>query len=514
MFVHAIQGRCIPSADTGRPPRAAPEVGLEELATEELTAQLQSLFEAADTNGNGAISADEFQELLVLSGLGYSEEAGSQLFHQADLNDDGKLVYAEFEVALMDILEHSQLQLGEKQLGWRLLTPNCEPPAGGWPVVYYLHGGGFSSVAAREAALDGSIEPELTAAVERGELAVAVLSYRLTSEAGQWGPADEPLPVTWPAQYEDVISQIQHIISSAEQLQLSSSKAAVWGASAGGYLAAMVATRGMKEFGIPLKAAVDFYGPIVFSELMNDVSRQPASLCPPWVLSDGSSWMEPMTDGEPESSLMGFAVNPTADHSPFFQWSAINTAVHSNPPQYAEYGERYPAAMQPTREYDTTHKKTMALASANPCVHIHPEMAPMFIAHGDNDPIVPTKQSVRLHTALQHYGIQSELHIVPNGSHGAAFQKCAGRAPGSMPVEAALAFVSRHLAGHEEQEPPTPILARRPLKEPVYPTPTDHAIPYSHYLRADSHSRASARFGRGPIATRAFLKTDVTTKEI
>ena len=43
---------------------------------------------------------------------------------------------------------------------------------------------------------------------------------------------------------------------------------------------------------------------------------------------------------------------------------------------------------------------------------------PIFIVHGDQDPIVPYKQSVHLHEKLVAAGVTCEFMTVKNGGHG------------------------------------------------------------------------------------------------
>ena len=80
----------------------------------------------------------------------------------------------------------------------------------------------------------------------------ATLDYRLTSQAGQFGAE----PVTFPAQIHDVKGAIRWLRANAAAYGLDPRRFGVWGSSAGGHLAALVATSG----GLPLvspKMSVD-----------------------------------------------------------------------------------------------------------------------------------------------------------------------------------------------------------------------------------------------------------------
>jgi len=43
---------------------------------------------------------------------------------------------------------------------------------------------------------------------------------------------------------------------------------------------------------------------------------------------------------------------------------------------------------------------------------------PVISIHGDQDPVVPLRQSVDLHAALARSGVPNELVVVKNGRHG------------------------------------------------------------------------------------------------
>ena len=113
--------------------------------------------------------------------------------------------------------------------------------AGLHPAVLMVHGGGWS--AGIRAEFD-SFAQELSA---RGMVAVTV-DYRLIGQANV-GP-NEPVA--------DVIGALNTLKSKAASLGVDPSRLAIFGASAGGHLAAMAAT----ELGSGLKAAVILWGPM------------------------------------------------------------------------------------------------------------------------------------------------------------------------------------------------------------------------------------------------------------
>jgi acetyl esterase/lipase len=54
----------------------------------------------------------------------------------------------------------------------------------------------------------------------------------------------------------------------------------------------------------------------------------------------------------------------------------------------------------------------------SPVTYLRTGLPPVFMAHGDADPVVPASQSVNLHEALDRLHVPNRLHIVPGGLHG------------------------------------------------------------------------------------------------
>jgi acetyl esterase/lipase len=55
---------------------------------------------------------------------------------------------------------------------------------------------------------------------------------------------------------------------------------------------------------------------------------------------------------------------------------------------------------------------------ASPLTYIRQGNPPVLTVHGDEDPVVPYSQSVRLHQALTHAGVKNELVTIHGGGHG------------------------------------------------------------------------------------------------
>lgn len=207
------------------------------------------------------------------------------------------------------------------------------------PVIMWIHPGGFE-----EGDKDGSAIAPLAIIniinlfqpmLERGYAAVSI-NYRLSHEA------------VFPALIYDVKTAIRWIRANGSRYNFNSNKIAAWGSSAGGYLAAMLATTGDVKnledlsMGNPdessrVTAAVDWFGPTDF--LLMDT--QHIQLGQEANVHDASS---------PESRLMGAAVTLISEKC----------------------------------------------KAASPMTYVKPGNAPIYIQQGTADPIIPYLQSVML----------------------------------------------------------------------------------------------------------------------
>src|SRR5262249_35630047 len=148
--------------------------------------------------------------------------------------------------------------VGGRDLLLDLYLPSAGP--GPFPVVVWIHGGAW---------LTGSRFPAPNAAqLTSLGFAVASVDYRLTSQAGQWGAE----PVIFPAQIHDVKGAVRWLRANAATYNLDPARFGCWGSSAGGHLAALLATSGdvpalegtvggNAGFSSAVQACADFFGP-------------------------------------------------------------------------------------------------------------------------------------------------------------------------------------------------------------------------------------------------------------
>jgi acetyl esterase/lipase len=245
------------------------------------------------------------------------------------------------------------------------------------PLIVWIHGGGWESG-------DKSNCPPL-ALVPKG-FAAASIEYRLTGVS------------PFPAQIHDCKGAIRWLRANAAKYELDPNRIGVWGASAGGHLAALLGTSaGVKELegtvggnlecSSRVQAVCDFFGP---ADL--------AALAAPGI-SAGA--MGPVT------KLLG---GPAAE------------------------------------------KKDLA-ALASPVTHVTKEAPPFLIMHGNQDRLVPLQQSQFLQDALRMAGVDSTLMVVNGAGHGFA---------GPQINAAVETFFAKNLAASTATSKPAPAAAPLP----------------------------------------------------
>ncbi|MBB5938581.1 alpha/beta hydrolase [Streptomyces zagrosensis] len=261
--------------------------------------------------------------------------------------------------------------------GFRPLTLDLVRPAkasGTVPLVIWIHGGAW---------LEGTNKrfiphfSEIPSRIVRSGYAVTFITYRLSGEAH------------FPAQLHDVKAAVRWLRHHAAELAIDASRFAVWGESAGGHLAALLALTGDDpelagdvgsiDTSDRVHAGVIWYGPT------NLLSMQSQAL-PDAVLDHDAP-------DSPESCLLGA------------------------PPQ---------------------HDATRA-AFASPVSYALPNAAPVRLVHGTADRIVPWQQSQELYQHLRSAGSEAELHLVPGADH------CFIGVPAEPLIDDALDFLGRVL---------------------------------------------------------------------
>jgi acetyl esterase/lipase len=216
---------------------------------------------------------------------------------------------------------------------------------GNYPLVVYVPGGGFV-IAPKEGGLN------LRTYVAENKFVVASVQYRTAMDGA-----------TFRDGISDVKSAIRYLRAHAKDYGIDPTHVAVWGESAGGYLAAMVGvTNGVKAFesgdnldqSSSVQAAIDKFGTSDTANVAEDFNPEMAAFAGP---------------GSPVAHYM------------------------------AENGTPFPPA-------------------SNPLTYIDKADPPFLIFHGSDDRIVSPSQTLRLHNALRAAGVSSTRYVLDGAGHG------------------------------------------------------------------------------------------------
>jgi len=231
-----------------------------------------------------------------------------------------------------------------RELHLDLYLPASRPA----PVCLWLHGGGWvrgsRTVRAAERLLP----------VARAGVAIAAVEYRFSGEA------------TFPAQLDDARAAVRWLRRNAGDLGLSADRIGVWGGSAGGHLAALLA------------------------------------LCPD------------QRDGE----LGDSSVQAAVCWFPITDLTLRDTDVPEGPPPPFLTGPP-PSPSNEARllGVESVAEAVDAARAASPVTFVHAGAPPFLLVHGANDGLVPSGHSRTLHRLLRAQGVDATLLLVPGANH-------------------------------------------------------------------------------------------------
>lgn len=211
------------------------------------------------------------------------------------------------------------------------------------PVILWLHGGAWKS---------GSKDPCPIAFMAAKQVAIISINYRLTEVA------------PFPAQIYDCKGAVRWLRAHADQYNLDPDHIGVFGASAGGHLAALLGTTagdpalegdagGNLNYSSCVQCVCAFYPPTDLNRLVNNPQDR----------------IDPNGD---VAKLLGGTVAGNVDKANF----------------------------------------------ASPLSYVDKNAAPFFLMHGAADQMVPLEQSEIFYDALKKAGVEAHLEIIPQKGHG------------------------------------------------------------------------------------------------
>ena len=224
------------------------------------------------------------------------------------------------------------------------------------PFVIYVHGGGWMSGHTRQSGAFANWPDVLASLAARGYV-VASVEYRLTGEA------------RFPAAEQDIKAAIRWLRANAAKYGIDKTRGLIWGASAGGQLAALTATScGVKE-------------------------------------------LEPVASTAPiESDCVQGAVTWYG----VFDFSTLA----------AQKGSNATAALGGADSADTRYLGCKisdcppgVVAAASPVTYIKRGDPPMLLVHGQMDKTVPVQQSQNFYDKLHAAGVSAQLLVIPDVDH-------------------------------------------------------------------------------------------------
>ena len=228
---------------------------------------------------------------------------------------------------------------------------------GPYPLVIFVHGGGWISGGRREECISSVFK-----IVSQG-YAIATVDYRL---APDW---------QWPAQIYDVKAAIRYLKANNKSLNLDTNKIVLWGNSAGAHIVSTVAataysakledlTMGNPCIPCRIDGLINWYGSVDLATLDEDASRS----------SGTRVTLHTTTMNSTSCQLLGYVI--------------------------------------------TDHPQKATAASALPYIDEH--FVPTLIQHGKKDRVISYLQSVKFYEALcEHYDDKKViLELFENAEHG------------------------------------------------------------------------------------------------
>lgn len=255
------------------------------------------------------------------------------------------------------------------------LHVDIQVPAGegAKPLVIYVPGGGFSS-ADRKQTLN------LRTFVAEAGYVVASIEYRVRPDGAVYTDG-----------IADIRAAVRYLRANASTYGIDPTRVALWGESAGGYLASMAGATDT-DADSRVQAVIDKFGASDFTKLMADYG--------------------------PEAE-QGFANSP-------------------NPiAQYITGSAEKTLAASPE-----------AVAAANPVTHAGPGDPPLLILHGDSDKLISPSQTLLLHNGVTKAGGDSTRYVVRGADHGDLAFAGDPNAASPWSTEAVVAVMTDFLKAH------------------------------------------------------------------
>jgi acetyl esterase/lipase len=262
------------------------------------------------------------------------------------------------------------------------------------PLVVYVHGGGWFGGHTRQSGAFSSWPNVLASLAARGYV-IASVEYRLSSEA------------RFPAAVQDVKAAIRWLRAHAEQYGIDKRRVLIWGASAGGQLAALTATSCDVAALEPTDAvAAPGEPPRSSAAAALGAPTAPAS---PSVGAPGAAVVTPKAAAR-ESDCVQAAVTWYG----VFDFRTLSQQRGPNSVNLPRGGDSADA------RYLGCQISTCAaelVAAASPITYVKRGDPPMLLIHGLADKTVPVQQTREMFEKLRSSGVAVQLYLIPDVDH-------------------------------------------------------------------------------------------------
>lgn len=212
----------------------------------------------------------------------------------------------------------------------------------------YLHGGGWLRGSRKDRAVERLVP------LARSGIAVAAVQYRLSGQA------------IFPAQLDDGRAAVRWLRRQGGELDIASQDVAVWGASAGGHLAALLGLCPDPEDAVlgdsSVQAVVAWFPT---TDLLARDTDEPEGPPPPWLVG-------PLPSPSFEARLLGLA---------------------------------------------RTRDDPARARAASPVTHAHTHAPPFLLMHGDRDGVIPSSHSRKMADGLRAHGVPTSLLLLYGANH-------------------------------------------------------------------------------------------------
>jgi acetyl esterase/lipase len=262
-------------------------------------------------------------------------------------------------------------------IGYRSLTldlylppSSLQRPATGFPLVLYIHGGGWRAGNARRSVPFVDF-PGVLASLSARCCVVASIEYRLSGEA------------KFPAQVEDVKASIRWLRLHASAYDIDSSRFMTWGVSAGGYLSGLVAAscnRPALEPNQPVRSTV------------------PDTAVPPIMPSNLSDCVQ--------GAVAWYGI---FDFATIATQAQKDNAMSREDPKAPEW--------QLLGCFGNSECSLQRIAAASPVTYVDRNYPPMLLIVGSEDKLVPYQQTLEMAERLKAAGVQCDLIVLPGMNH-------------------------------------------------------------------------------------------------